>query len=758
MRLLCYFSIVAGLLFAFIFPAAMAAKPGLKAGGQQASAVQRTPLPEQGDRTVYVQEDISAEALLNHAPYLTIKLDGQNWPIQRIRSQERLGYFAWEGRILTPGLPHPEGWALFTVWNNRVSGKVVIGDRTFKISDRGDHRLLAEVNTSQVPEEVSCRHAGVADADTGNRFHDSVLHAEKSSGPGSVVRLLVPYTKIAMQDNNEILSDVVLNVEQANTAFINSQINLVIELITDDAQAGQFFEVDVDIPNGGLGDYVQAMITPVSDPMLQIAVWRDMYDADLVILVTHKGACGEAAVVGANADNAFAAMSQSGTCWDNYQLAHEIGHLLGAGHWIDNKGATDYAHGHKGGPHEDLFRTIMVSDSGGPKIQHFSNPDVNYMGEPTGTAGFSNNARVIREWAPLAQDFRPILSDYVSIPSGRNFGYQPQATTTSHSFQVTHQEAVTQSLTMAIEGSSDFTIQGGATSITFGPNQTKTITVDFSPSDSGPRFASLKLKLGNQEALSLWLSGGGEGTLGPDLVIENLTIPVQAAPGDAVDVDYLVKNVGDQVVHNSYRERIYLSPDGTLGSAVILTTTPLIIHDMDPNAVLFRDLQVTIPIGTQAGNYTLLVEADTNNYVAEFDETNNLAQDNLQVGGSTATGKDLVIENLGINFISSYDNAYITYELVNQGTVTVTEDTLARVYLCTTADLATGTVLASGNATFHMNDLVPGARQNGSGALDLSSVPNTGHFYFIIQADAYDVCHEDDETNNETASNSVFIH
>ena len=89
-------------------------------------------------------------------------------------------------------------------------------------------------------------------------------------------------------------------------------------------------------------------------------------------------------------------------------IAHEIGHILG----IRHDRATDasnvpmaYGHGYVNG---DKWRDIMsYNDSCGgcPRIPFWSNPRIQYKGEPTGTVA-ADSARVILEKAERVSRFR----------------------------------------------------------------------------------------------------------------------------------------------------------------------------------------------------------------------------------------------------------------------------------------------------------------------------------------------------------------
>jgi len=126
-----------------------------------------------------------------------------------------------------------------------------------------------------------------------------------------------------------------------------------------------------------------------------------------VLLVEGMMHCGVARTYGVDSCNAFSVTKKS-CASQQYTFGHELGHNFGAlhnpkvhedhdekisgdnyGHLIQPKGPTKYSG----------YRTIMAyrADGHNKRVNHYSNPDVLYMNNPTGIKGKSNNARVITE-------------------------------------------------------------------------------------------------------------------------------------------------------------------------------------------------------------------------------------------------------------------------------------------------------------------------------------------------------------------------
>ncbi len=146
-------------------------------------------------------------------------------------------------------------------------------------------------------------------------------------------------------------------------------------------------------------------------------------------------------------------------------------------------------------------------------------------------------------------------------------------------------------------------------------------------------------------------AGGGDGaggSGGPDLVIEQLAVsPSPVAAGAGATVTYRVANRGTAAATATYAERLYLSSNTTLdGADVLLATTAGHTADLAAGATLAVSQAVTIPAGTTAGTYYLLVQADAGGAVAESNEGNNAAALLLTVSQPAASA--VTVDNAAI--------------------------------------------------------------------------------------------------------------
>ena len=97
--------------------------------------------------------------------------------------------------------------------------------------------------------------------------------------------------------------------------------------------------------------------------------------------------------------------SQKACAFVYHTAGHEIGHNFGAGHDPATNANNEYSYGHghliEKGTASTGYNSIMAYGRSGynRKANYYSNPDVIFpgTGTPTGVAGVSNNARVLRE-------------------------------------------------------------------------------------------------------------------------------------------------------------------------------------------------------------------------------------------------------------------------------------------------------------------------------------------------------------------------
>lgn len=207
------------------------------------------------------------------------------------------------------------------------------------------------------------------------------------------VRVLICISDDALGVIGDVPGYVQSCIDITNTAYENSNINFEVELARSEIVSyTESADANTDL----------AYFESTSDGVLDgIHTTRTYYDADLCVLIANNfnDWAGYANSIGGfGYYDAFCVVE-----WDNavgtLTFPHELGHLYGARHdlYVD-QGDTPYDYGHGYVDLPNLFRTVMAYndecvDAGTSctRIPYFSNPAVNYFGDPTGVSGESDN-------------------------------------------------------------------------------------------------------------------------------------------------------------------------------------------------------------------------------------------------------------------------------------------------------------------------------------------------------------------------------
>ncbi len=256
---------------------------------------------------------------------------------------------------------------------------------------------------------------------------------ESSSATSSdikYVRVLVMYTPDALSLVSDMTNKVYQEINNGNTSFQNSGVNVRFEL----AYLGQTGDIE------GIYTFNQLLenFTNEGDGFADdVHILRERYSADVcVLLVYNTDYCG-LAWVNANKSSAFAVVRASSGCAGKYSFTHEIGHNAGCRHDTLVSPTTNpyqYGHGyvHYTGTTSTSWRTMMAyGDACGgeaycQRIKYWSNPAVNYDGNPTGDSTWCNNTRVWNENATRVSSFNTDPSS-ITITSADNSTYMDYA-------------------------------------------------------------------------------------------------------------------------------------------------------------------------------------------------------------------------------------------------------------------------------------------------------------------------------------------
>ena len=229
---------------------------------------------------------------------------------------------------------------------------------------------------------------------------------------------------------------------------------------------------------------------------------------------------------------------------------------------------------------------------------------------------------------------------------------------------------------------------------------------------------------------------------GVDLVVQQPSLYYNSTvAGGTVQASASILNQGN-VTATSSAMGFYLSTNTTLdANDVLLSTTPG--SSLGANIAAYRSANLTVPVGTAAGNYYVLFVADPTNVVTETSETNNVSSLALTV---TAPTIDLSV----------------TYPYLTPTTVAAGASVNPSCYLNNlgnaVASPANISFYLSTDNVFSANDVLLGSQPNnslyGGGYLSIYStvmVPLTtaaGTYYVLFVADPTNLVAETNENNN----------
>jgi len=341
------------------------------------------------------------------------------------------GEFTWSGQLLGP-VP---GSVLITVFGDSVAGRISSDGQLFEINPApGGRATIEEIDLDQLPPHADPQ---VPDEPAeGELLGGELLNGTNmepapatAADTGDTIDLMVVYTQAARAryGASGIQAKIINAVDALNNANANSAINARFRLV-------HMAEVDY-TETGDMSTALSRLKNKTDGYMDNVHALRDQYGADIVSLINEdNNKCGTAYVMTSgywlsNNMEQLAFNVTFSSCMSSETMSHEIGHNEGCAHDRANagSGSYDYSYGHR--DTTTGFRTIMsYACSGGacPRVNHFSNPNVDYNGAPTGIdhnvdpVNSADNARSLNNNETIVANWRQaVVSDTVpAAPSG----------------------------------------------------------------------------------------------------------------------------------------------------------------------------------------------------------------------------------------------------------------------------------------------------------------------------------------------------
>jgi peptidyl-Asp metalloendopeptidase len=278
-----------------------------------------------------------------------------------------------------------------------------------------------------------------------------------SDDDGSRIDVMVVYTPQARMESFDILNDIQTAVALANEGYENSGINQRLRLVhaaeVNYDETGHDFSSILDHLT-----YSAGSSQDLSGFLDEVQQMRDAYNADLVSLVVTGGDwCGLGWLMTPDwISTGFApygySVIGSGCLVGSYTLTHEMGHNMGAQHNRQNAsggGAFPYSYGYWLPNH--TYTIMAYACPSCEPINYFSNPQVSYLGIPTGVTNSEDNRLTLNNTASFVAKFRDGLPPDAPGSLSAAAGAHNQVTLT---WQINSDDEAGFKIERAIQGSS----------------------------------------------------------------------------------------------------------------------------------------------------------------------------------------------------------------------------------------------------------------------------------------------------------------
>jgi len=319
--------------------------------------------------------------------------------------------FTWAGSI-----GDGAGSVQITVTGIDVRGMIHIGDAVYAVEPLGQGlHVLVQLDQSKFPPDESPEAYAAMSSDSPSLDMETQATASAASET-TWIDILFVYTEAAK------------NFAGGTEEGINSLINTSIGSINDINDNSSLSSVQVRDVHSEWIDYVAVgnlliedrnRLTGTNDGYMDnVHSLREQYDADIVVLLVGSGGCG-VAYIGATAETAFAVV-HADCAFNQYSLAHEIGHLMGAYH--DNDTSFESMESESHGYQLDGIarRTIMATLTQDPRIKYWSSDDSVTIDGQSYVLGNDVFFNVVQAWVsmsgPVSNFRQPDPSTFLAVP------------------------------------------------------------------------------------------------------------------------------------------------------------------------------------------------------------------------------------------------------------------------------------------------------------------------------------------------------
>ncbi|MCB0643533.1 MAG: hypothetical protein KDC44_17925, partial [Phaeodactylibacter sp.] len=240
----------------------------------------------------------------------------------------------------------------------------------------------------------------------------------------------------------------------------------------------------------------------------------------------------------------------------------------------------------------------------------------------------------------------------------------------------------------------------------------------------------------------------------PDLQVEFISAPGVGTAGQPLVVQYRVTNIGtNPAPMGNWTERLFLGLDTEVQGANALGAQAAPVSSLAPGESYIATLTVNLPINA-SGNYFLLLETDTYDFLAEESESNNVAAKYLLI--EQPLPADLIVQSVSMAALDTVStDMTVSWVLQNVGNHLAQGQFHQSVYLSSDAVWDNEDFLLGSDA-FALS-LEPG-QTSGYSLTGRIEFVRQGDFFVIIRTDIQNNIVEQNDANNDLASaGTVYI-
>ena len=250
----------------------------------------------------------------------------------------------------------------------------------------------------------------------------------------------------------------------------------------------------------------------------------------------------------------------------------------------------------------------------------------------------------------------------------------------------------------------------------------------------------------NEDDEARWLTN-----YNPDFQISNINLTNTPLEGRTVTYDYEVTNTGTRPYSDAISFKTYISndpiisPDDYQGGGSDYSGLNLLIGS---SILLSKETPIN---GLSAGDYYLIVKADSRDNIEELYETNNTRAIPFTIGGGSGL-PDLRAFNFNFtsNDIIAGERVNYNFEISNLGNAPIPNNFSTKIYISSddmiSSDDFQGGTLLTGNFAAGLST------KRISSSIVIPSYLTTGNYYFLLELDFDNQIEEQNENNNFLAA------